>query len=120
MKAEVAVLYSDLNIVRVPWEEKRTLETRDVEAIAIIGEQWRQCSILHDFYYLVWTDTDCNLSGHDGDFGFWPFDGHLADWRFPFILQENTIEFTTEHSLLNKVDWARAQEIYADPNSGMY
>lgn len=117
---EIVVLYNDLRIVRVPWIDKLTLDTRDVEAIAIIGKQWRQCSILHDFYYLVWTDTDCNLSGHDGDFGFFSFDSRNIDWRFPFILPENSIEFTTENSMLNKEDWTRALEIYADPEGGMF
>lgn len=120
MKAEVAILYADLSIVRVSWDEKHSLPRENIEAIAVIGEQWRQCSILHDFYYLVWTDTDCNLSGHDGDFGFYPFDGREADWRFPFILPDNTIEFTTENALLNKAYWKRAQEIYNDPDGGMY
>lgn len=122
MNPEIAVLYNDLALVRVPWSEKHSLKCEDVEAIAIIDNGKRdQCKIGHDFYYLVWTDIDCNLSGHDGDFGFYPFDGGPPEWRFPFILPENSIVFTTENSMLDKKeDWAKVLEIYADPDGGMF
>lgn len=117
---EIAVLYASLELVRVPWKDKQTLKLEDVEAIAVIGKRWRQCSILHDYYQLVWTDTDCHLSGHDGDYGFYPFGARDPDWRFPFIIPENSLEFTTESSYLSKKDWQKALEIYADPNGGMF
>lgn len=119
-KVEVAILYANLKVVRVSWADKRTLDLCNVEAIAVIAEQWRQCSIMHDFYHLVWTDSDCNLSGHDGDYGFYPFDARDPNWRFPFIMPENSLMFTTEHAMLNKEDWQKVLEIYADPDGSMF
>lgn len=119
MLTQVAILYSDLNVVRVPWADKETLKRTDVLAIAVISDGKRnQCSISHDYYQLIWTDTDCCLTGHDGDYGFFPFDGSDPDWRFPFMMPEDCIEF--EGVYVNKDDWQKALLIYADPNGGMF
>jgi len=118
IKAEIAVLYRDLEIVRVPWAERCTLDTCDVEAIAVIGEQWRQCSISHDYYQLIWTDSDCCLTGHDGDYGFYSLNGSKVEWRVPFILPENCIEFQSVY--ISKQGWQKALAIYADPDGGMF
>lgn len=116
MQAEVAVLYGDLDIVRVPWNEKQSLQRDQVLAVAVIRPGViRQCSILHDYYQLIWTETEFCLTGHDGDYGFYGADG--VDWRFPFVLPDNCIEFDGVY--VNNDDWQKALLIYADPNGGM-
>lgn len=116
---EVAVLYHDLNVVRVTWADKQTLKLDRVLAIAVLNAGKRnQCSISHDFYQLIWTDTDCCLTGHDGDYGFFPFDGSAPDWRFPFLMPENCIEFDSVY--VSKDIWQRALTIYADPYGDMF
>lgn len=114
---EIAVLYGDLTIVRVPWVEKHSLETDQVLAIAVMQTGlFRQCSILHDYYQLIWTEDACCLTGHDGDYGFFGVAG--VDWRFPFVMPENCIEFDSVY--VNKDDWQKALLIYADPDAGMF
>ena len=120
MVTEVAVLYDDLNVIRVPWNKKRSLQTNQVLAIAILHSDRKrnQCSILHDYYQLVWTDDDCCLTGHDGDYGFYNLHTIGVDWRFPFIMPQNCIEF--EGIYVSKEDWQKALLIYADPGGGMF
>lgn len=119
VKSIIAVLYKDLKIVRVPWAEKQTLKRDTVLAIAVLdGGKRNQCSISHDYYQLIWTETDCCLTGHDGDYGFYPFDGGPPDWRFPFQMSGYCIEF--EGVYVSKEDWQRALAIYADPDGGMF
>lgn len=119
-KPEVAVLYHDLNVVRVAWADKRTLKFTDVLAIAVLNDGKRnQSSILHDYYQLIWTDTDCCLTGHDGDYGFFSFDGGTPDWRFPFLMPTNYIEFEGVYQHDQK-KWQEALLIYADPDGGMF
>jgi len=119
---EVAVLYGDLSIVRVPWDEKLTLRRDNVIAIAVLNSldiKRRQSSIEHDYYQIIWTDEDCCLTGHDGDYGFSRFDNpQVVDWRFPFILPENSIEF--EGITIDKEEYAKAKSIYSDPDGGMF
>lgn len=117
--AEVAVLYDDLTVKRVDWDDRRTLKQDKVLAIAVTNNGKRtQGSISHDYYQLIWTDTDCCLTGHDGDYGFFPFDGGDPDWRFPFVIPTHCIEF--EGVYVDKDDWQKALEIYADPDGGMF
>ena len=114
---EITVLYDDLNITKVAWDEKHSLRLDKVLAIAILnGGKRNQSVILHDYYHLIWTDTDCCLTGHDGDYGFYGVDG--VDWRFPFLMPENSIEF--EGVYVSKDDWEKALLIYADPDGGMF
>lgn len=122
MKVEVAVLYSDMKVVRVPWIEKEILRRNDVIAISIPnadGKRRHQSSIRHDFYQLVWTDTDCCLTGHDGDYGFYGLiDRDVVDWRFPFDMPENSIEF--EGVYVSAEDYKIAEAIFGDPNGEMF
>lgn len=119
MTTEVAILYSDLKVIRVPWADKHSLRRDYVLAMAVlIGGKRNQCSISHDYYQLVWSDTDCCLTGHNGDYGFYSFDGDDTDWRFPFLMPDNSIEF--ESIYVGKEVWGKALEIYADPNGGMF
>lgn len=119
---EVAVLYEELKLIRVPWDGKHELRHDGVVAIAICGTGHKrvQSEISHDFYELVWTDTDCCLTGHDGDYGFFSLTKLKKDpdWRFPFILPENCIEF--EGVYVDKDEWQEALLIYSDPNGGMF
>lgn len=120
IETEIAVLYNNLRVVRVPWVEKLSLRRDNVLALAVLNNGKRnQCSILHDYYQLIWTDADCCLTGHDGDYGFYSLDEpNVVDWRFPFVIPENCIEF--EGVYVDKEDWQRALEIYADPDGGMF
>lgn len=118
IKAEIAVLYNTLQVTRVSWAQRRSLQTDQVLAIAILypGMKRNQCAILHDYYQLIWTDDACCLTGHDGDYGF--YNGDTVYWRFPFLLPENSIEF--EGVYVSKDDWEKALLIYADPDGGMF
>ncbi len=123
MKTEIAICYGDLSVVRVPWDEKESLSRTGVLSIALIilGQTQRcQSSISHDYYQLIWTDTECCLTGHDGDYGFYSLSDakRSPDWRFPFIMPANCIEF--EGVYVGKEDWQKALTIYADPNGGMF
>ena len=66
MKPEVAVMYGNRTIVRVPWEDKLTLARTDVLAITIVNnrrprdglrEKREQLEYEHDFYTLCWKGT---------------------------------------------------------------
>jgi len=86
---EISVLYSDLSIVRVPWDKKETLR-RD-EVIAISTKE--QHSIEHDYYHIIWDDFGYCLTGHDDMYAFHSFNSGEVEWRFPYILPKNSIEF---------------------------
>ncbi len=123
INTEIAVLYTGLNLVRVPWDEKERLKRDGVIAIAVLiaGQNKRfLCSIGHDYYQLVWTDKDCCLTGHDGDYGFYKFadPNRDTDWRFPFIMPKNCIEF--EGAYADKDEWGKALLIYADQSGRMF
>ena len=118
------MLYGDLSLVRVPWEEKRILRRTGVLAISVVAaghpRNRRQSSISHDWYQLIWTDVDSCLTGHDGDYGFCRFDDpNIVDWRFPFILPENSIEFEGVYTKTQE-DWKAALVIYADQSGQMF
>lgn len=122
--AEVAVLYNDLVIQRVVWDDKHTLERVGVLAIAVLHsdeEQRHQSEIGHDLYQLVWTDIDCCLTGHDEDYQFVKLNAPTLEnraWRFPFIMPRNSMEF--EGIYVDDIVWQRALAIYADPDGGMF
>jgi len=121
---ELAVLYGDLSIIRVPWDKKETLQRDNVIAIAIVDPNRArkdlrpQSSIEHDYYILVWTDEDCWLGGHDGDYGFFSFYGKGIDWRFPFILPKNSIVF--EGVQISAEDYGKAKQMFKDRFGRMY
>ena len=117
----IAILYSGLNLVRVQWDRKDTLLHHDVICIAVIHPDNKrfQSAIGHDYYQLIWTDDDCCLTGHDGDYGFFSLtDPGQVDWRFPFIMPENVIEF--EGVYVSKEEYAEAKLLFADPDGGMF
>lgn len=121
MSIEIAILYEDLVVVRMPWDKKEILARDGVIAISIINSLAvkRQCSIQHDLYQLIWTDTDYCLTGHDDDYGFINFKNpDLIDWRFPFIMPENSMEF--EGEIIPGDQYSKAKLIYADPDGGMF
>lgn len=122
---EVAVMYADLHIERVPWGAKDTLRRDGVICIAVLNDKRQyfskrqQALIEHDFYILTWTDTECCLTWHDGDYGFFSFDKpEQADWRFPFILTPNSIVF--EGETIESEEYAKAKSIFADLQGGMF
>ena len=123
---EIAVLYAGLGVTRVPWGEKHLLRRDGVIAIAIVDPDRSrkdlrpQSSIEHDYYILVWTDKDCWLGGHDGDYGFFSLtdQGTDIDWRFPFVLPENSILF--EGVYVDAEEYAKAKAIFLDRDGDMY
>jgi hypothetical protein len=127
MSVEVAVCYTDLSVVRVPWDEKQNLLLTEVLSIAVLfdGDPQRECrSIGHDFYQLVWTDTQVCLTGHDGDYAWRSFEldragDPIKDWIFPFGFRANTIEFVGAYTD-NARDWQTALDIFGDPNGLMW
>lgn len=124
-KVEVAVMYANLSIQRVPWHLKHTLPTTGVICIAVLHPdrphhtKHHQALIERDVYLLIWTDVDCCLCGHDDDFAFHDLtDQNKVDWRFPFIRPANCIEF--EGQTITGDLYARAKMIFADPAGGMF
>lgn len=122
---EVAVMYADLQIQRVAWRDKDSLRRDGVICIAVLNPLRKhftkrpQALIEHDFYLLTWTDTECCLTGHNGDYGFYSFaKPEQVDWRFPFILTPNSIVF--EGGTIPSERYAEAKLIYADPAGGMF
>ena len=117
---EIAILYERLQLVRVDWADRQTLRRDGVIAITICAPGQRyQSSIAHDYYQLVWTEKDCCLTGHDGDYGFFSLtEPGVIDWRFPFILPENSIEFLGVY--VSKEEYAEARIIFGDPNGDMF
>jgi len=117
---DIVVLYEGLKLVRVAWDLKNILSREGVIALAIcaFGKRY-QSSIHHDYYQLVWTDIDCCLTGHDGDYGFFSLtEPGVVDRRFPFILPENSIEFHGVY--VSKDEYNEAKLIFADLNGGMF
>lgn len=118
---EVAVLYGDLKVIRAPWSGKASLKRDGVIAISVINSHAikRQCSIEHDFYHLIWDDTGYCLTGHDGDYGFViAAQPDNIEWKFPYILPENIIEF--EGIAIPGEEYHKAKLIYGDQNGGMF
>ncbi len=131
-KSIIVICYADaieeegFSIVRVPWEEKLTLRRKGVLSIAVLfpGDPNRECrSIYHDYYQLIWTDTAVCLTGHDGDLAFYSFEptskGEVQkEWRFPFILPENCIEF--EGETIDSRKFKKSMDLYGDRKGVMY
>jgi hypothetical protein len=116
---EVAVMYSGLRIVRVPWAGRESLQRDDVIAVAVINDAHvRRCAVIeYDWYQLIWTDTDYCLTGHDEPYRFFNLEGRVVETRFPFVMPENSIEF--EGVQVSAAEYAKAKEIFADPDGGM-
>lgn len=118
---EVAVLYADLSVVRVPWEDKLTLKREDVIAISVISPNHHKrmlAEIEHDYYQLVWTDTDVCLTGHDGDYLFCSLTSADYEWRHPFDLPENSIEF--KGATIPSDQYEKAKRIFGNMQGPMY
>lgn len=122
---DIVVMYEGLNLIRVKWEDRETLRRDGVLMIALIypGAIKRyQHADRCDWYHLIWNeaDTACFLGGHDGDRGFYQFDDPSidVDWRFPYLLPENCIEFVGEYT--SREEWKEALEIYGDPEGPMF
>ncbi len=112
-------------VVRVPWADRNILCLTDVLHISIIisgHKKRRQSSSFHDFYQLIWdeNETECCLTGHDGDYGFYSLTdpSKQPDWRFPFVMPKNCIEF--EGVYVDKETWKKSLLVYADPNGRMF
>jgi len=127
----VAVMYGkDLRIVRVPWDQKQTLQFDDVICISLIHEdayskrKRQQAVIEFDYYTLVWTDTDCYLGGYDDDYYFfslkepWKPYGEGFIHRFPFIMPENSMLF--EGVMISPEQYAKAKDIFNDRAGDMF
>ena len=94
MPPEVAVLYHDLSVRRVGWQDKETLPRDGVQAVAIVysgveKRNRRQALIEYDNYVLVWTDDwQCLTPYDDGDFVFFsltePWKPHKQGYVFKF------------------------------------
>ena len=131
-KAEVAILYSDLNVVRVPWTDKKKLQQDNVLAIAVLQEDRPvignppsrsryQAVIEFDWYVLTWTATDSYLGGYDDDdylFFSLTKPSELVDWRFPFLMPKNSLLFKGAQVVPEQ--YAKAKEIFNDRNGEMF
>lgn len=121
MTVEVAVLYANLAVVRVRWEDKRTLQLDEVIAVSVVSRKYHKrllAEIEHDYYLLIWTDTEVCLSGHDDDYLFCSLDGPGYRWRFPFDLPLHSIEF--KGATIDAVEYEKAKAIFGDPQGPMY
>lgn len=131
MKTEIAVCYADTTVeegfvvIRVPWADRATLPLTGVLHIALImdGQDQRyQSSSYHDYYQLVWNtqETECCLTGHDGDYGFFSLEDYKQkpDWRFPFILPRTCIEF--EGVYVDDDVWEASKLIYGNSAGRMF
>lgn len=123
MAVEIAVCYSNIEVVRLPWAQRDRLALDGVLSLAVIcpGDPQGECrSIYHDFYQLVWDDSHFCLTGHDGDYGFYSFtEPDVVEWRFPFDLRENSLEFIGAYADTDEL-WQKALDIYGDRSGPMY
>ena len=127
---EIAVMYGDLSIVRVPWAERESLRRDYVLSIAILQpdrprKHTRYQAVCEfDYYVLAWSETDCYLGGYDDNLYWfsltepWKKYGEGFIHKFPFILPENSILF--EGVMIDKDEYAKAKKIFLDRDGGMY
>lgn len=130
MKPDIAVLYGDLEIIRVSWGEKKSLRKEYVIAVAVIQVDnprphvRRQGVIEFDYYTLVWDDTSCYLGGYNDDMYWFNFEnphesyGKGFTYKFPFILPKNSILF--EGVMIDGNLYQKAKQIFNDRKGGMY
>lgn len=126
---DVAVMYDDLAIRRVPWGERELLPRYGVLAVSVmhpdrprVDDRWRGESF-HDYYVLTWTDDEYALTGYD-DACYWR--SLVAPWemrnqetatRLPYKILANSIVFTG--SRIADELWRRARAMFMDPQGEM-
>lgn len=123
---EVAVLYGDLTVTRVPWVDKLTLDRTQVIAIAVLDphranpRKRPQAVIEHDWYTLVWDDTACHLGGYDDNLYWHDFTDAATGWRhrFPYLMPSGSMVF--EGVMLTPTLYAEAKGIYGDREGVMF
>ncbi len=126
---DVAVMYTDLEIKRVPWAEKESLLCDGVLAVSVVhpgrsrdDTHWRGESF-SDYYVLAWTDEDYTLFGYDAGRRWrsleWPLDARKTDQalRLPYTLPDPHIIFVGKQ-VADEV-WREAQARFWDPERGM-
>lgn len=130
MYPDVAVMYGDLQIVRVPWEQKESLRRDYVICIAVINLEnprphvRHQQAIENDYYVLTWDGDSCYLGGYDDDKYWFKFDRPWRSYgegfihKFPFILREQSILF--EGVMVAPEVYKKAKEMFYDRRGVMY
>ncbi len=126
----IAVLYSNLHVAKVSWEERNILKRTEVLSIAIIHsdkpqQHKRQQAVCeYDYYVLAWTDDDCYLGGYNDDFYWfsltepWKPYGEGFWHRFPYELPQNSILF--KGVMVAPEIYAKAKAIFGDRNGPMF
>ncbi len=129
---DVVVMYGDLSIVRVPFDEAGTLRRDDVIAIAIshpdqpvtgLRKKRQQFAIRYDYYVLVWDDTGCYLGGYDDNLYWfsltepWKKYGEGFVHCFPYVMPENSITF--KGVMISPEDFTKAEAICKDAEGPM-
>jgi len=137
MSTDIAICYGDLSVVRVPWKDKRRLQTDQVLCIALINNEHprpydrQQGAIRNDFYLLAWDDDACCLWGYDDNLYWFNFANPWDKWgedpkapgigfthRNPFSMLRNSIVF--EGVFVDKRVFAQAALIFDDRDGPMY
>lgn len=127
MQPDVAVMYGDLSIVRVPWDQKHTLPTTGVLFIELLNterplkRQRFQGQYENDFYVLSWTETHANLWGYDDNFWWHELEAQWAPdfkHRFPFELPADSIQFKGVQ--VEEVEWQKAKRLYNNRDGKMF
>ena len=125
--AEVAVLYSDLSIVRVPWARKDQLRIDKVLAVALVhpdrpAKSKRYQGVMeYDWYLLTWTADECLLGGYDEDYYWFSLTEPWLTPRkspLPFTVPADSILF--EGVQVSAAVYEKAKLIYDDRSGGMF
>lgn len=123
---DVAVLYGDLSVVRVSWEEKLSLRRDQVIAIAVLDpdrsypRKRQQAVIEFDFYALVWDAVSCYLGGFDDNLYWHDFADPYRrfEHRFPYRMPTDSILF--EGVMISPEDYAEAKRIFGDQRGAFF
>lgn len=125
---EVAVLYDDLTLSRVPWRLKESLRLDGVLSIAVLHpdrpnlRKRGQALCELDYYLLVWDDEWCYLTGYDDNLNWfslthpWPPNGMVH--RFPYVVPETSLLF--EGKMVEDDVYQKAKDIFNDRNGEMF